>query len=117
MYKKKILHSFISNAALQVVDLIQGGGAVKVGMEVVELKSLKRSGKSVRSDNSMGRKIRRTTKALEDIEVDPEIQMIISDRSCCSHNLDEGYIEHRSTNSFLYERGHKIRRRKQYQGQ
>ena len=64
--RKITLHSFFSNAALQVVDLIQGGGAVEVGMDVGELKSLKRSGESVRSDDSTGRKIRRMTKALED---------------------------------------------------
>ena len=57
------------------------------------------------------------TKALEDTEVDPEIQMIISDQYRCSHNLAEGYIENQSTNSSLHERGHKIRRRKQYHGQ
>ena len=40
-------HSFFSNAALQVVDLIQGGDAVEVRMDVGELKLLKRSGESV----------------------------------------------------------------------
>ena len=84
LYEKKILHSFFSNATLQVVDLIQGGGAVEVRMEVGELKSPKRSGESVRSDDSTRRKIRRTKKALEDTEVDPEIQMISSDTSTAS---------------------------------
>ena len=84
MYEKIILHSFVSNAALQVVDLIQGGDAVEVRMDVGELKSPKRSGESVRSGDSTGRKIRRMTKALEDTEVDLEIQMISSDTSTAS---------------------------------
>ena len=67
-----------------MVDLIQGGDAVEVRMDVGELKSLKRSGKSVRSENSTGRKIRRMTKALEDTEVNLEIQMISSDTSTAS---------------------------------
>ena len=62
-------------------DLIQGGGAVEVRMDVGELKLLKRSGESVCSDDSTGRKIIRMTKALEDTEVDPEIHIISSDAS------------------------------------
>ena len=49
-----------------MVDLIQGGGAVEVGMDVGELKLPKRSSESVRSDDITGQKIRRMTKALED---------------------------------------------------
>ena len=67
-----------------MVDLIQGGGAVEVGMDVGELKFPKRFGESVCSDNSTGRKIRRMTKALEDTEVDPEIHMVSSDTSTAS---------------------------------
>ena len=67
-----------------MVDLIQVGGTVEVGMDVGELKSPKRSGESVRSDDSTGRKIRRMTKALEGTEVDPETQMISSDTSTAS---------------------------------
>ena len=67
-----------------MVDLNQGGGAVEVRMDVGELKSPKRSGKSVRNDDSTGQKIIRMTKALEDTEVDPEIQMISSDTSTAS---------------------------------